>query len=73
MRKIWLRFSDPWWKNVTSLGVFTWNVPYVESKNMFGANKNPSVTQRCRWLLDKICRNASFSVKKLKIWLPEPT
>jgi hypothetical protein len=21
MRKIWLRFSDPWWKNVTSLGV----------------------------------------------------
>jgi hypothetical protein len=29
MRKIWLRFSDPWWNNVTSLGVFTWNVPRV--------------------------------------------
>jgi hypothetical protein len=28
MRKIWLRFSDPWWKNVTPLGGFTWNVPY---------------------------------------------
>jgi hypothetical protein len=27
MRKIWLRFSDPWRKNVISLGVFTWNVP----------------------------------------------
>jgi hypothetical protein len=27
MRKIWLRFSDPWWKNVSFLGVFTWNVP----------------------------------------------
>jgi hypothetical protein len=22
MRKIWMRFSDPWWKNVTFLGVF---------------------------------------------------
>jgi hypothetical protein len=31
MRKIWRRFSDPWWKNVTSLGVFTWNVPITNS------------------------------------------
>jgi hypothetical protein len=28
MRKIWMRFSDPWWKNVTSLSIFTWNIPY---------------------------------------------
>jgi hypothetical protein len=31
MRKIWMRFSDQWWKNVTSLGGFTWNVPILKT------------------------------------------
>jgi hypothetical protein len=28
MRKIWLGYSDPWWKKVTTLDVFTWNVSF---------------------------------------------
>jgi hypothetical protein len=55
MRKIWLRFSDPWWKNVTSLGVFTWNVPNGNGRGAWQTEKQ---------LLLKSC----FAIKSTKTW-----
>jgi hypothetical protein len=49
MRKIWFRFLDPWWKNVTSLGVFTWNVPWMRITSL-PPDLNSSNGKAALWL-----------------------